>query len=119
MEAREYLKKIKDDGWYLHDTDGTTRQYIHRKIDGFLTVCVRHTEVLGAETQKAGLTPHSDEYDAEPEITVEASEGCVSAYCPDLPGVIATGEDEVVVRERMEEAIRLHKRALRGEPPEV
>lgn len=119
MEAREYLKKIKDDGWYLHDTDGTTRQYVHRKVDGFLTVCVRHGDVLGQDTRDAGLTPHVLEHHEDPDVMIEATPSGVSAYCPDLPGVIATGPDEAVVRERMAEAIRLHRRALQGLPPEV
>lgn len=119
MEAREYLKKIKDDGWYLHDTHGSTRQYVHREVEGFLTVCVRHTETLGPETQSAGLTPADSEFDGDPEIAVETTATGVSGYCPALSGVIATGDAEDVLRERMEEAVTLHLRALRGEPPEV
>ncbi len=119
MEARAYLKKIKDDGWYLHDTDGSTRQYVHGERKGFLTVCVRHTEMLGPETRTAGLTPGELEFDGVPEVATEATGTGASGYCPGLPGVIATGEHEERVRERMEDAVALHLRALRGEPPEV
>ncbi len=119
MEAREYLKRIKDDGWYLHDTDGPTRQYVHRGQAGFLTVCVRHNDELGPETEAAALEPADSDVDGMPEVVLETTRTGASAYCPDLPGVAATGSDEVSARERMSEAVALHRRALSGEPPEV
>jgi predicted RNA binding protein YcfA (HicA-like mRNA interferase family) len=119
MEAREYYKKIKDDGWYLHDTDGATRQYVKKGQEGFLTICAKHTEVLGPDTAGAALTPGTADVDGMPEIVVEATAKGASAYCPDLPGVAATGENDVKARERMSEALALHRRALSGEAPEV
>ena len=119
MEAREYLKKIKDDGWYLHDTDGPTRQYVHKDLHGFLTVCVRHNDVLGPETEASGFRPAETDIEDMPEVVIETTERGASAYCANLPGVVATGTDEVSARERMSEAVALHRRALSGEAPEV
>jgi hypothetical protein len=119
MEAREYYKKIKDDGWYLHDTDGATRQYVKKGHAGFLTICAQHTGVLGPDTAKAALTPATADVDGVPDVVVEATAKGASAYCPDLPGVAATGENDVKARERMSEALALHRRALSGAAPEV
>ncbi|NIP79992.1 MAG: addiction module toxin, HicA family, partial [Gemmatimonadetes bacterium] len=52
MEARHLLKSMKDDGWYLGDTAGACRQYVHPERSGVLTVCVRYTDELGPETER-------------------------------------------------------------------
>ena len=119
MDGREYLKKIKDDGWYLHDTSGATRQYVNKKQAGFLTVCAKHTHELGPETEKAGFQPAETDVDGAVEVAIETTAKGASAYCPDLPGVIATGDDEASARERMSEAVALHRHALTGGTPEV
>jgi predicted RNase H-like HicB family nuclease len=46
-------------------------------------------------------------------IIVEKARGNVSAYCPDLPGCIATGKTRNEVLPRMEEAIKLHLEGMR------
>ncbi len=119
MEVRKYLKKIKDDGWYLHDTDGPTRQYVHKEHDGFLTICAKHNHVLGADTVAAALKPASVDTEGMPEVVVEITTSGVSAYCPHFPGVVATGEDEATTRSRISEAVALHRRALAGEAREA
>ena len=48
-------------------------------------------------------------------IIIEKGEGNYSAYCPDLPGVIAVGETEEETVELMEEAIELHLEGLKDE----
>ena len=115
MEARKYLKQIKDDGWYLNDTEGACRQYVHRDRPGFLTVCVRHNDVLGPGAEAAAQEPAETDVEGVPEVVVEETATGVSAYAADLPGVVATGPDEVSTRERMSEAVALHRRALGGE----
>lgn len=115
MEARTYLKRLKDDGWYLGRTSGPCRQYIHRDRPGILTVCVRHNDVLGPETMARANRPAEADTDGVPGIVVERTEAGVSAYSPDLTGVVATGPDEVTVRERMSEAVALHRTGLAGE----
>jgi len=46
-------------------------------------------------------------------IIVEKANGNFSAYCPDLPGCIATGKTREEVLARMEEAIKLHPEGMR------
>lgn len=41
-------------------------------------------------------------------IVIEKADGNYSAYVPDLPGCIATGNDVAEVEENMREAIRFH-----------
>ena len=51
-------------------------------------------------------------------IIIENSEGSYSAYSPDLPGCVATGDTIEEVRKLMQEAIQMHIESLRehGEP---
>ena len=46
-------------------------------------------------------------------IVVEKANGNYSAYCPDLPGCVATGKTREEVLKRMEEAIKLHLEGMR------
>ncbi|MFZ5453709.1 MAG: type II toxin-antitoxin system HicB family antitoxin [Thermodesulfobacteriota bacterium] len=46
-------------------------------------------------------------------IIVEKANGNYSAYCPDLPGCVATGNTREEVLSRMEEAIKLHLEGMR------
>lgn len=112
MQARKYLKELKDDGWYLGDTAGPCRQYIHRERPGVLTVCLRHNDVLGPETRARARTPAEADVDGVPEVVIETTEAGASAYSPNLPGVVATGADEISTRERMSKAVALHRKRL-------
>ena len=51
-------------------------------------------------------------------IVVEKTHGNLSAFCPDLPGCVATGATQTEVEDRMREAIRMHIEGMRedGEP---
>ena len=119
MEARAYFKQIKDDGWYLYDTEGATRQYVNKKQAGYLTICAKHNDVLGPGAADAALQPATADVDGMPEVVVETTAKGASAYCSNLSGVVATGADEADARQRMSEAVALHRRALGGEAPEV
>jgi predicted RNase H-like HicB family nuclease len=46
-------------------------------------------------------------------IIIDKVKGNFSAYCPDLPGCIATGKTRDEVLQRMEEAIKLHLEGMR------
>jgi len=48
-------------------------------------------------------------------IIIEKGEGNYSAYCPDLPGVVAAGETEEKTMELMKEAIEFHLEGLKEE----
>ncbi len=46
-------------------------------------------------------------------VVIEQAEGNLSAYVPDLPGCVATGDTVGAVEENIREAIRLHIEGLR------
>ncbi len=46
-------------------------------------------------------------------IIIEEGEGNYSAYCPDLPGVVAAGETEEETAQLMKEAIEFHLEGLK------
>ena len=48
-------------------------------------------------------------------IIIEKGEGNYSAYCPDLPGVVAADETEEATVELMKEAIEFHLEGLKEE----
>jgi len=51
-------------------------------------------------------------------VIEKADDGSYSAYAPDLPGCVTSGDSVEETRELMEEAVRLHVESLRahGEP---
>jgi predicted RNase H-like HicB family nuclease len=51
-------------------------------------------------------------------VIEKAADGTFSAYLPDLPGCVATGENADEVRKLIDEAVSLHIDSLRehGEP---
>jgi predicted RNase H-like HicB family nuclease len=46
-------------------------------------------------------------------IVIEKANGNYSAYCPDIPGCIATGKTSEEVKQRMAEAIKMHLEGMR------
>ena len=46
-------------------------------------------------------------------VVIEQANGNLSAYVPDLPGCVATGDTVEVVEANIREAIRLHIEGLR------
>ncbi len=48
-------------------------------------------------------------------IIIEKTKNNYSAYCPDLPGCVATGRTEEEVIRNMKEAIKFHLEGLRQE----
>jgi predicted RNase H-like HicB family nuclease len=52
-------------------------------------------------------------------IVIEASETGFSAYSPDLPGCVATGQTQQEVEVQMREAIEFHIEGLRDEGQDV
>jgi predicted RNA binding protein YcfA (HicA-like mRNA interferase family) len=114
MEARHLLKQLKDDDWYLGDTEGSCRQYIHGDRAGFITVCVRYNDELGPQTEAAAFQPAEADA-ADPSVVVEQTSTGVSAYLEGLPGCVATGRDEAEARDRLARALALHRQSLEEE----
>jgi predicted RNase H-like HicB family nuclease len=52
-------------------------------------------------------------------VLIEKAEGNYSAYVPDLPGCVATGETVAAVEAEIREAIRFHIDGLREDGIEI
>ncbi|HID27941.1 MAG TPA: type II toxin-antitoxin system HicB family antitoxin [Methanosarcinales archaeon] len=52
-------------------------------------------------------------------IIIEKAEGNYSAYCPDLPGCIATGSTVEETVKRMKDAMKLHIDGLKQEKIDI
>jgi predicted RNase H-like HicB family nuclease len=48
-------------------------------------------------------------------VVIERADGNFSAYVPDLPGCVATGETVALVQREIREAIRFHIEGLRAD----
>jgi len=114
MEARHLLKQLKDDGWYLGDTAGQCRQYVHRDKPGVITVCVRYTDHLGPDSLASVRVPAEVVAGGDtPDVRLEETSTGFSAYIPELSGCVATGETDSATRVRMSEAMALHIAGVR------
>jgi predicted RNA binding protein YcfA (HicA-like mRNA interferase family) len=113
MEARHLLKTLKDEGWFLGDTSGPVRQYVHKETPDLITVSVRYTDELGPETLESARAPGPARAETDHGVRYERLGSNVSAYSPDLPGCIATGESEEDAGARMADAMALHLNGLR------
>jgi predicted RNA binding protein YcfA (HicA-like mRNA interferase family) len=56
MKARELLKLLKDDGWYLVATEGSHRQFKHPTKLGRVTVAGHPSDDLHPKTLKSIMT---------------------------------------------------------------
>ena len=52
-------------------------------------------------------------------VVVERTETGYAAYCPDLPGCVATGESQSAVETTMRDAIEFHLDGMRAEGLDV
>ncbi|RMG44834.1 MAG: type II toxin-antitoxin system HicB family antitoxin [Candidatus Dadabacteria bacterium] len=52
-------------------------------------------------------------------IVIEETKSGYSAYCPDLPGCVATGDSQEEVEASMKEAIEFHLEGMKAEGIEI
>jgi predicted RNase H-like HicB family nuclease len=52
-------------------------------------------------------------------IVIEKADGNYSAYCPDLPGCVATGASVEETTERIKEAVEFHVEGLKADGLEI
>ena len=55
MKVREAIKLIERDGWYLHRTRGSHRQFKHPVKKGVVTIAGKPNDVLHPKTLKSIL----------------------------------------------------------------
>jgi predicted RNase H-like HicB family nuclease/predicted RNA binding protein YcfA (HicA-like mRNA interferase family) len=107
---------LRDDGWYLERTSGTHRQYKHEGKPGLVTVSGNMNDELAPGTLNSVLKQAVMKRCL---IVIEETGTGYSAYSPDLPGCVSTGESRTGVEANMREAIQLHLEGLREAAHEV
>ena len=132
MKVREMIKcLVENQGWYLVRICGCHRQFKLRRKKNRVTInCKMDKELpdsalsysINYPLESVRVTVR-DQYS----ITIEQSENCYSAYCPDLPGCVAVGDTVEETKELMMGAVKLHLEglkqdgvlALQGEEPDT
>lgn len=132
MKVREMIKcLVENQGWYLVRICGCHRQFKLRSKKNRVTInCKMDKELpdsalsysINYPLESVWVTVR-DQYS----ITIEQSENCYSAYCPDLPGCVAVGDTVEETKELMMGAVKLHLEglkqdgvlALQGEEPDT
>ena len=109
MKVREIVRLLESDGWFHVATRCSHMQYKHEKKSGRVTVSGKPSDELAPGTlnsilKQAGHQRMTMRY----AIVIENAGSNYSAYAPDLPGCVATGETVESVKKQMKEAIRFH-----------
>jgi predicted RNase H-like HicB family nuclease len=95
MKVRDAIRPIEQDGWYQVAMRDSHRQFKHPDKPG------RVKQYLTAGwPEGAALMRYA--------IVIEKANGNYSAYVPDLPGCVATGETVEAVEREIRDAIRFH-----------
>jgi predicted RNA binding protein YcfA (HicA-like mRNA interferase family)/predicted RNase H-like HicB family nuclease len=121
MKVSDVLRMLQDNGWYLHSTQGSHRQFKHPAKPGRVTVAGKPSDDLASGTLKSILKHQAWESRVNVmryAIVIEAAGDNYSAYAPDLPGCVATGSTPAETETAIREAIGLHLEGMRedGEP---
>jgi len=117
MKVREILTLLKRDGWFVVVIVGSHRQLKHPEKRGRVTVAGHladeiHPKTLKTILMQAGLKK-TELNIMRYVMIIEPGDKNFSAYLPDLPGCVVTGETLEQVRQRMHEAIELHLAGMR------
>jgi predicted RNase H-like HicB family nuclease/predicted RNA binding protein YcfA (HicA-like mRNA interferase family) len=115
MKVREAIRLIEDDGWYLVATRGSHRQFKHPSKSGRVTIAGKLSDDLAPDTKQYLKTGWPGAAMMRYAIVIEKAEGNYSAYVPDLPGCVATGETVQAVEAQIREAIRFHIEGLKAD----
>jgi predicted RNA binding protein YcfA (HicA-like mRNA interferase family)/predicted RNase H-like HicB family nuclease len=122
MKVREILRILKEDGWFHVRTKGSHHHYRHPTKPGTVTVPGNpnhdlNPKTLGSifkQTEWAGRGERTMKY----AVIVEEGPNNYSAYVPDLPGCVSTGETYDEAMRNIREAIEGHLSVMRefGDP---
>ncbi len=120
MKVRDVLRLIEEDGWRFRSQKGSHRQFVHASKKGRVTVAGRpsqemHVKTLGDVFRQAQIEkPKKVRFLMKYAIVIEKVPGSnYSAYVPDLPGCVATGETLEEVKRLMKEGIEFHLEGMR------
>lgn len=111
MKVREVMVLIEADGWYLVRTRGDHHRYKHPTRKGLVTVAGHpwHAQQYheASRAERGYLMKYA--------VVIEQVEGNYSAYVPDLPGCVATGDTVEDVERVIRDAIVFHIAGLQAE----
>jgi predicted RNA binding protein YcfA (HicA-like mRNA interferase family)/predicted RNase H-like HicB family nuclease len=113
-KVREVLEMLEQDGWYLVTMRGSHRQFKHPSELGRVTVAGKPSDDMAPGTLNSIPQASGTEGDAlmRYAIVIERANSNFSAYVPDLPGCVATGDTVEDVEIEIGDAIRLHIEGL-------
>jgi predicted RNase H-like HicB family nuclease len=104
LKVAAAIRLIERDGWYQAAQRGSHRQF-------------KHASKLGAGHPQQHIEAGRPEREIVMRyaVVIERAEANYSAYVPDLPGCIATGDTVPAVEHEIREAIRFHIEGLRAD----
>ena len=113
VKVGEVIRRLQQQGWQLVATRGSHRQFKHPVRTGRVTVAGKASDDLapGALKHRQPIGP-AFAMSQSFAVVIEEVEGNFSAYVPDLPGCVATGETRDVVLARTRDAIAFHLEGL-------
>lgn len=118
MKVAEIIKILEKGGWHVVRQKRSHRQYKHEIKSGLVTVAVHKlSDDLAAGRansilKQAGLKNWTMKKFL---IIIEQTDTGYSAYVPDLPGCIVTGETKSAIETNIYEAITFHLEGLKEE----
>jgi predicted RNA binding protein YcfA (HicA-like mRNA interferase family)/predicted RNase H-like HicB family nuclease len=116
VKVRDIIKMIEAEDWYLVATKGSHRQYKHPTKSGRVTIAGHPNHDLAIGTLNSILKQAKLEGGKVIMyrflVVIEKANGNYSAYSPDLPGCIATGETQEETEQNIYEAIQMHLKGL-------
>lgn len=120
MKIRKLIKLIEADGWYLVTMRGSHRQYKHPTKPGRVTIAGHPNHNLAPGTLGSILKQAQIKIKINNKINkmyrfliiIEKAGKNYSAYSPDLPGCVATGETREEVEQNMYDAVEMHVEGL-------
>ena len=117
MKVREAIRLIEEDGWYLVATRGSHRQYKH---PGQARPGYNSGQAIGRFGAWNAKQYHEARWAKGTAlmryaVVIEKADGNYSAYVPDLPGCVATGDTVEAVEVEISQAIRFHIDGLRAD----
>jgi len=99
VKVRDVVKQLQDDGWAVVRQRGSHQQFKHATKPGLVTVAGKTGRIEAMKYL----------------IVIERTATGYSAYSPDLPGCVATGNTREELEREMKDAIAFHLDGLRAE----
>jgi predicted RNase H-like HicB family nuclease/predicted RNA binding protein YcfA (HicA-like mRNA interferase family) len=115
MKVKEVIRLLEGEGWFLVATRGSHRQYKHPVRPGRVTVAGKPSDDLAPGTQYLEAIWPEGATLMRYAVVIEKADGNYSAYVPDLPGCVATGDTVAAVEGEIREAIRFHIEGLQAD----